>query len=68
MENESDKQALIRLDPLRNKKLTAITNAMARELGVPVSRTATIRRMIDLFYLPEWSVDRTVNAPQDVAA
>lgn len=68
MENESDKQALIRLDPKRAKKLKAITDAMTQELGMPVSRTATIRRMIDLFYLPEWSVDRTTNAPQDVAA
>lgn len=68
METENDKQVLIRLDPARDQRLKAITAAMTQELGIPVSRTATIRRMIDLFSLPEWSVNRTTNANQDKSA
>ncbi len=64
----ANKMALIRLDAARDQKLDAIAEAMSAELGVPVSRTAAVRRMIDLFYLPKNSVERIKDVETKSAA
>lgn len=66
MSETVDKMALIRLDPVRDEKLDQIAKAMTRDLGVKVSRTAAVRRLIDLYTLRP--VDRTMDAVTDNAA
>jgi hypothetical protein len=58
-ERVTKRQVLFRLEEYRDKKLNDIARAMSQELGVPVSRTSAIGRLIDLFSLPECPADRT---------
>lgn len=55
------------LDRDQDAKLDKIAEAMSRELGVPVSRSGAVARLITAFSLPTVPEVRNTSAVQDAA-
>lgn len=56
------------LSPEHDERLTAIAEHMTRRYGVSVSRSAAARRLIDLFFLSECSIEGSTDLQKSKAA
>lgn len=56
------------LEQTESDRLNRIAAAMSRELGLTVSRSDAVARLINRFELPALPVDRTIDATTEKAA
>lgn len=68
MKPEQRKMVGIYLDASQDEKLDKIAEAMSKELGVPVSRSGAVARLIGAFSLPVRPQERIAAVETEAAA
>lgn len=56
------------LDERRDQKIDAIARKMSHDLGMKVSRSAVIARLVDEFFLPDLSLESHKDSEETIAA
>lgn len=68
MSTTTGRKVIFILDATSDEKVNEIAEQMSREYGVPVSRSAAVRRLIELFSTPKCSDSRTTTTTTDKSA